>query len=77
MFAQVVKVQGGFAVVDHNEEILVAYKNRKHAEQFLAGHEAMIWGGAEQENERRDMIAVYLAERANRVVVPAAQMELF
>lgn len=77
MFAQVVKVQGGFAVVNWADEVVVAYRNRKHAEQALVGYESQVWGGAEQENERRDMIASYLAERATRVAVPTAQMELF
>lgn len=77
MFAAVEKINGGFAVINWAGDVVVAYRNRKHAEQALVGYEAQIWGGAEYENERRDAIAAYLADRAARVAVPSAQLELF
>lgn len=73
----VVKIAGGFMVVDHNNEGIIAYKNKKHADQYAKGHAACIYGDAERYNERRDSALVYIAKRANRVPVIAAQFELF
>jgi len=73
----VVKVAGGFMVLDHNGDGIIAYRNKKHAEQYAKGHAACIYGEAETYNERRDSALAYLATRANRVPVIAAQFELF
>lgn len=73
----VVKVAGGFMVVDHNGEGIIAYKNKKHAEQYANGHAVCIYGDAERYNERRDYALAYIASRANRLPVIAAQFELF
>lgn len=73
----VVKVAGGFMVLDHNGDGIIAYKNKKHAEQYAKGHAACIYGDAERYNERRDSALAYLASRAKRLPVIAAQFELF
>lgn len=77
MLATVEKIEGGFAVLDHNGEALVGYRNKKHAEAFAVGHINMIFGDAEYYNERFTRVRAYLADRANRVSVPSAQLELF
>jgi len=73
----VVKVTGGFIVLDHNGEGIIAYKNKKHADQYAKGHASLIYGEAERYNERRDYALAYLANRAQRVAKPKAQFELF
>lgn len=74
---RVEKIAGGFAVANHRDEYVVAYKNKKHATNYAEGEFLMMWNGAEDENARRDAIAAYLAERAARPVKEKAQMELF
>jgi len=73
----VVKIEGGYGVTDHNGNIVIGYRSRKHAEQYATGATHGLFNAAEIENDRRNAIAVYLAVRANRVYVPSAQMELF
>lgn len=73
----VVKVAGGFMVLDHNGEGIIAYRNRKHADQYAKGHALCIYGEAERYNERRDFALAYLASRATRVAKPNPQLELF
>lgn len=71
------KIAGGFVVLDHNGEAIIAYRNRKHADQYAKGHASLIYGEAERYNERRDYALAYLASRAQRVAKPKAQFELF
>lgn len=77
MFYEVIKVQGGFAVQNWAGEIEIAYKNRKFAEQFALGATHGIFNAAELDNDRRDGVVAYLAERAVRVPEVSNQMELF
>lgn len=71
------KIKGGFMVLDHNGDGIIAYKNKKYAEQYAKGHAACIYGEAERYNERRDYVISYLAGRAQRIAKPKAQLELF
>lgn len=77
MFYQVKKVQGGFAVVDWKGNIEIAYKNRKHAEQYAYGSHCYIFNEAETYNERRDYVLAYLESRKHREVKVPAQFEMF
>jgi hypothetical protein len=71
------KISGGWYVRDHTGEILIGYRNKKNAEDFAKGHACSIYGEAERYNERRDYALTYLASRAKRLPVIAAQFELF
>ena len=73
----VVKVPGGFAVQAWDGTVEVAYRNRKHADQYAIGATNLVFGAAEQENERRDRAAEYLAARADRAPVINPQLSLF
>lgn len=55
----------------------VAYKNPKFAEQLARGATMGIFNGAEYDNDRFDACRRYLAQRAQRIPVAPAQMELF
>lgn len=73
----VVKIAGGFAVLDHNGDALIGYRNKKHAESFAMGHACSIYGDAEYYNERRNAALAYLESRKIRAAKPKAQFELF
>lgn len=73
----VVKIAGGFAVLDHNGEPLIGYRNKKHAESFALGHACSIYGEAEYYNDRLTRARAYLKLRALRVFLPKAQFALF
>jgi hypothetical protein len=74
---EVVKIEGGFAVVDWNGVAVVAYKNRKFADQYALGATKQAFGAAEFDNDRFDAVRSYLAIRAARVAAPVNQLELF
>lgn len=73
----VVKTVGGWMVLDHNGDGIIAYKSRKYADAYAVGHTAFIFGDAEEENCRRDNAKAYLATRAERAAKPKPQLELF
>lgn len=73
---EVIKIQGGFAVADWNGVAVVAYKSRKHAEQYARGATAEIFNAAELDNDRRDADLAYVAERAQRPVVVDTQLSM-
>ena len=71
------KISKAFAVINWKGEIEIAYKNKKFADQYVAGAISEIFNSAENENIRRNNIAVYLSVRANRLPVEKTQLELF
>lgn len=74
---EVTKVPGGFAVVNWNGEVEVAYKNKKFAEQYAFGATIELFVGAEEYDLRREAVLDYIATRANRSPVVQPQLELF
>lgn len=73
----VIKIGGAFYVADHNGDMLIGYRQKKHADAFAKGHANLIYGDAEHYNERFTRVRAYLASRADRVYAPKAQLELF
>ena len=71
------KMNGGYGVYNHRDEIVVAYKNKKFAVQYAEGEIQSLFNAAEIENDRRDAIAAYLHSRKFRPVKEKAQLELF
>lgn len=71
------KVTGGFAVVDAEGSVIIAYRSKKHADAYAKGHANFIFGDAEHDNMRRDFALAYLAKRSERAAKPKPQLELF
>ena len=74
---EVIKIAGAYYVADHEGNMIIGYRNKKHATQFALGHANFIYGEAEEYNRRFTNARAYLATRAARVYAPKAQMELF
>lgn len=78
MLYTVEKIEGGFAVMDWVGEIEIAYRSRKHADQYALGATHELFTAAEVYDERRECVMAYLAERAERPApAPSAQLEMF
>lgn len=73
----VIKVDGGFAVLNYDGAPIIIYRAKKHAEAYAKGHANFIFGDAEYYNMRRDYALAYLAKRSERAAKPKAQFELF
>lgn len=71
------KVKGGFVVLNWAGEIEIAYRNRKHAENYALGAVHEIFNEAERYNERFDTVNQYLADRAKRVPLVDPQLSMF
>jgi len=71
------KVKGGFVVLNWAGEIEIAYRNRKHAENYASGAVHEIFNEAENQNERFDAVKQYLAERAKRIPLVNPQLSMF